>query len=633
MDVFPYVPRGQQTELVSFITEAVLSGRSAVIESGTGTGKTVCSLTAVINAQAKLGNKILYLTRTKSQQKQVMTELRAINGRTKVFGIAIQGRNASTCPLLMNDPELSVGSPDELSRLCSEYKKKTGFGCGCQYFAGMEETDIDEHIRYLKENLPDPEVSQKYCTDRGLCPYEMMKKAIPYADVICVPYSFLMVPNARRPFLKWVNAPLDTMTVIVDEAHNIPDYLREVVTSQYTYRALELAEREAKEWEDPKVSSGIAVTDLINAFRECFREAIKEYLIDEDGLVPPFFLEEELMHRLRSSSVTLDNICKALIELGEIVADKKRSMKKLPRSYMGSLGKFLRFWISCDEEVYVKLINGGENPSFEAYCMDPYVAAQPLRECRSSIHMSGTLEPLDEYIEELGLKDAMQKRFDTPFDPDNLLSLYVDDVTTKHDLLRGPDNIARLKEHLVNIVTCTDRNAAVFFPSYKMMDSFIAEGIPERLGRDVHYERREMSQTELMDTVNNFRASEGSALFAVAGGRVSEGLDFPDKDLELAVLIGIPYPYPNVKQKALVRYCDIRFGNGWEHAVRSPTVRKMRQARGRLIRSETDRGVSVVLDRRIAGLIGFDAELTNCPCEDIRNFFKDPIRHDYPRNH
>ena len=631
MDVFPYVPRGQQTELISLITEAVLSGRPAVVESGTGTGKTVCSLTAAIDAQAELGNKIIYLTRTRSQQKQVMTELRAINAGKNFFGIAVQGRNASTCPLMMGDPELSAGSPEELSRLCSEYKKKTVSGY-CRYFAAIGETDIDVHLDYLRKELPDPETFQRYCIDRGLCPYEMMKKAIPYADMVCAPYSFLIMPNVRRHFIGWMDAPLEKMTVIVDEAHNMPDYLRETLTSKYTYRALELAESEAEEWKDPKVSSGITVTDLTGAFRECFAEATKEYLIDEDGLIPPFFLEEELMYRLRSTSVTLDNICKALIELGDIVADRKRSMRRLPRSYMGSLGRFLRFWASCDERIYVKLINGGENPSFEAYCMDPYAAAEPLRDCRSSIHMSGTLEPLDEYAEELGLRDSVQRRFDPPFDPANLLSLYVGDVTTKHEFIGDPDNMGRLREHLVGIVGCTERNTAVFFPSYRMMDEFINDGIPERFGRDVYCERREMSQTELMDTVGSFRASEGSVLFAVAGGRVSEGLDFPDRDLEVAVIIGIPYPYPNVKQKALVRYCDMRFGNGWEHAVRSPTVRKMRQARGRLIRSGTDRGVSVVLDRRTAGLTGFDADLTDDACRDIRDFFGGPIRCDSRNN-
>ena len=56
-------------------------------------------------------------------------------------------------------------------------------------------------------------------------------------------------------------------------------------------------------------------------------------------------------------------------------------------------------------------------------------------------------------------------------------------------------------------------------------------------------------------------------------------------------------------------------------AVKVPAVRKMRQAIGRLIRSETDRGVAVILDRRAADLAGIDAEYMEDPVVSVRDFF------------
>ena len=620
--LFPYEPRGEQTQLIEFIKDAVTGRKHAVIESGTGTGKTICSLVGTLSDQPYHGFKIVYLTRTKSQQKQVMSEIRAINKIKPIFCVAIQGRTSTTCPMMRDDPELSSGSPDELSKWCSEYKRKKGKEGSCPYYDELDRIDVDRFIMEMRKTLPEPEEFQKRCEEKGVCPYEMSKIAIPFADVVCSPYSFMLTPYARLAFMDWLNVTYDSLVIIADEAHNIPDYLREVVTTEYSLRALDLAEREAKEWDDPILHEDLRVTDLIEAMRLCFREAIKEYLIVEDGLVPPHMIEEELMSILSVTSIGLSKMYKTLVDLGEIVAEKKKAMKKLPRSYMRSLGSFLQFWYLCDEECYVKLINGGDNPTFEAYCMDPYIAAEPFRECRSSIHMSGTLEPLEEYAQELGLEGAMIRSFLSPFDPSNLLSLRSDDVTTKHEeLSRDPEMITRLEDETVSTVRSTVRNTAVFFSSYDMMDRFMNDGVPERLGRDVYYERRGMSQSELMDTVMDFRMSDGSVLFAVVGGRVSEGLDFPDKDLELAIIVGIPYPYPTAKLNALIRYEDIRFGNGWDHAVKSPTVRKMRQARGRLIRSETDRGVSVVLDRRIASIEGFDT----VECDDIpraiRSFF------------
>jgi DNA excision repair protein ERCC-2 len=142
-------------------------------------------------------------------------------------------------------------------------------------------------------------------------------------------------------------------------------------------------------------------------------------------------------------------------------------------------------------------------------------------------------------------------------------------------------------------------------------------------GRDVFFENRQMDQSDLMDTVRGFKNASGKAvLHAIAGGRVSEGLDFPGAEMEIAIVAGIPYPKPTAKQRALQHFCEIRFGDGWRHSVHAPTSRKLQQAIGRLIRSETDRGVAIVLDRRIVHFKdSVDAVRTVDPVGDIREFF------------
>ena len=88
-------------------------------------------------------------------------------------------------------------------------------------------------------------------------------------------------------------------------------------------------------------------------------------------------------------------------------------------------------------------------------------------------------------------------------------------------------------------------------------------------------------------------------------------------------MVGIPYPKPTAKQEALRRYYDMRFGNGWERSSKIPAMRKMRQAIGRLIRSETDRGMAVILDRRVFNLEDIAAEPTDDPRAEVLNFFGD----------
>ena len=240
--------------------------------------------------------------------------------------------------------------------------------------------------------------------------------------------------------------------------------------------------------------------------------------------------------------------------------------------------------------------------------------------------MSGTLKPLDEYRDSIGLpKDARLADIPSPFPPENRLVLFVDDVTTKYeDIERDTTMVGRLAEHISRLVTGVPRSMIVFYPSYALMEKIASKTADASSGRSVYFESRGMDQGNFMRVVNDFKLSPGSALLhAISGGRVSEGIDFPGAEMELAVLAGIPYPKPTAKQRALQHFCEIRFGDGWDRAVKAPTARKLQQAIGRLIRSETDRGVAVILDRRAVQFKDLlAASKTDDPVSDVKGFFE-----------
>ena len=620
MDYFPYEYRPGQKELISFIDRTVRDRRCAVIEAGTGTGKTITSLCGTLGYAKDHDMKVVYLTRTKSQQKQVIRESTAIG--KDILCVAVQGRSAASCPMMRDDPDLASGNAEEISKLCSVYKRKKDGACHCNFYSNLEATDVDQWVDLIRREHPDPEDFSRMCEDAGVCPYELMKLILPYADVIAVPYPFVFMPMVLDRFVDWMGVPLSRTILIVDEAHNLPDYLRDVQTFEYGERAMDLAAKEAKEHGDFVLQEGITVTDLVAVMKEILAAAQREYLIDEDGMLPPYYLEDELMSRLGVSSITISRMCKAMEEIGDGIMEKKKERHKLPRSYIHSMSRFIRAWIDGDEDNYVRLvIKEGDNALFQAYCMDPSGASEPLIDCFSSIHMSGTLQPLDAYVSELGLDRVDTLCLDGIFPKENLLTLYTDKVSMKYEEREIEQNYNDLMELVVDSINAVRVNTAVLFPSYSFMDKMIDDGLVRRLNRDVSYEQRGMSQPDLMSMFNTFKNSQGGVLFCVTGGRISEGLDFPDKALEMAIIIGIPYPKPTAKLRAMRRYYDIRFGDGIRYTSTIPTVRKMRQSIGRLIRSETDRGVAVIMDRRVAGLKDIQAEL----CHDIpskeREFF------------
>jgi DNA excision repair protein ERCC-2 len=363
---------------------------------------------------------------------------------------------------------------------------------------------------------------------------------------------------------------------------------------------------------------------------EALDNAVEEYLIDEDGIIPQSQLEEELMFGTHMTSRGLNGVLSQIANFGEMVRDHRKLAGRLPRSYVHGTAGFLTFWQTLEESEYVKLITKYDDAkAFEAYCLDSAIACRPIAECHASVHMSGTLKPLDEYRDSIGLpKDSRLVDIPSPFPPENRLVLFMDDVTTKYDDIERDDGmIERLAERITELAHRVPRSTIVFYPSYALMQKISSKTATALLGRNVFFESKGMGQGDFMKVVNDFKLSPGKAfLHAIAGGRVSEGIDFPGTEMEVAILAGIPYPKPTAKQRAFQHFCEIRFGRGWERAVKAPTTRKLQQAIGRLIRSETDRGVAIILDKRaIHFLDTISAKRTEDPVEDANAFFENPM--------
>jgi DNA excision repair protein ERCC-2 len=603
MDLFPYEPREHQADFVSSVSNSLKEEGHIVLESGTGTGKTVCALTAALQVALSQGKKVAYLTRTNSQQRQVMLELRRINSKRKVFGMGVQGRQ-STCPLFNRDPDLKQGNSEELSRLCGERKKRSlaGKEGGCRFYDAVLTTNFEEVLQHCQDELPTVEEFSQYCDAKGFCPYELGKELLSHATVVTAPYAYFFAPFVRDAFIERMNISLAELVLVVDEAHNLPDYARESRTIELSRFALDMVLKELDEYGDPEVTEGTSVRDVVERISALLEEAVREYVIDDDGLIPPDFLQAGLMEAFTITSRQLSIACKAMMTHGEIVRESKKDQGRLPRSYIFSLGAFLNFWLKMDEEFYVKLVVGGENPRFEGYCLDPSIACSFFHESAGSLHMSGTLSPLYEYRDSIGLPEKTSLRtFPSPFPPENRRVFYSEDVTTKYDEMAQDDTIVpRMEDMAVSCCNALDRNTVVFFPSYALMDRFISDGVLVRIRKRVHLEERGMPQAELMSTVQSFKKATltGQVLFAVMGGRISEGIDFPDRELQVALLAGIPFPKPTAKQRALLHYYEMKFGKGWEYTVKVPASRKMLQSIGRLIRTEKDVGAALILDKR-----------------------------------
>ena len=624
--LFPYRVRPGQEAILREVTEACRRGGPLLINAPTGSGKTVAALAPLLEHAEAQDHKILYLVRTHSQEVQVLHEARTIAHRLEkpLLAVGLQGR-ARRCFLLENVAEVKGATAEEHGKLCADRKRSTERGLqgespiltppvipeggeidltdldGCPYYARVLQTDLDGLLDRFRAKLPAPHEFEMYCREENLCAYELSKKLVPHARILTAPYAFFFHPHIRRSLLSWMGVDPSRIDLVVDEAHNLPSQLRDLTTVALPPEAVRRARAEIAERGDFQLPDGPSASRFLDLVGAAVEELIHALARDDDAVLPPSVFEDALLTALGGTSHRFDTWLGALATWGENLRDERRRERRLPRSWVHTVALTLLSWPQLESPGYVKVATRLPRPALEAYALDASAAARPILDCHLSVHLSGTLAPLDEYRDALGLGPGARLLDVPPYFPaENRRYLYDPTVTTRYEELRNdPRAIARLADRLVEILQTLPVKTAVFFPSFELMHKVLEAGLQSQLPGNVFIEYNKVPMADLWRSVEGWKKDpEGTIMIGVAGGRLSEGIDYPDEELEAVVLVGIPYPRPTAKREALRRYLDATSGKGWQYTVDAPAQRAILQATGRMIRSENDRGIAIILDRR-----------------------------------
>ncbi|HUR61243.1 MAG TPA: ATP-dependent DNA helicase [Candidatus Thermoplasmatota archaeon] len=610
----PYTPRPGQEEMGAAIEAAQKDGMHLLVEAGTGTGKTVVALSATLATTDRDARRLVYATRTNSQQSQVVAEHSALQDGGQQPGLLVpfMGRR-QYCPLLRTREEFRDATPEELGRLCRDAKRKaqqqqeTGGTVqgACPFYLRLLQDGPGPVEALLSSGGLDGGSLAARIEQAGSCPYEALKLLMPKARTVVVPYIFLLDDRLRATLLEWMGTSATECHLVVDEAHNLPDAARDHHSPRLTQATLQRAQKEAEEYDDPTLAKLTLTTSVLDAMLGALHDLADEHVRDgEDGLVPPDGLDEALMRRLRLPTPAIQRVATDLERWGETIREDRRAKGRLPRSYLGAIGAFLTFWMASRDEPYVQLVSGGENPGLEMFLLDPAAVLGWLGEFHSTTHMSGTLAPLDDHRTLCGLDASSTKQVLLPsaFPVGNLRIYGIEGVQRRFEAIqRDPSLVARQQETAREALLHCPGRTALFFPSHQMMRDYLEEGFLHGTGRPLFIEHAEASTGDLVRLVAAFKAdpSGKSLLLGVLGGRLSEGMDFPGKAMEHLLVFGIPYPRPSARSQALIHHYDRKTGNGWQVAVHNPVGRTLRQAVGRLIRGPEDQGTAIILDDRV----------------------------------
>jgi DNA excision repair protein ERCC-2 len=214
------------------------------------------------------------------------------------------------------------------------------------------------------------------------------------------------------------------------------------------------------------------------------------------------------------------------------------------------------------------------------------------------IGFSATLKPFDFYSQLSGLdaKDLKTAEFTSPFDKANRKILVIPQISTKYS--ERDRNYPKIAEAIEKIILLKKGNYIAFFPSFDFMER-VAALFKEPPDFIVLKQERAMKKDHIDHLFEQLKESmKAHVLFAVLGGVLSEGVDYPGRMLIGAFVVGPPLPNFDLEREKMREFYEENYQAGFDYAYTYPAMAKAVQAAGRVIRSETDRGLIILMDNR-----------------------------------
>ncbi|MCS7124210.1 MAG: ATP-dependent DNA helicase [Candidatus Bathyarchaeota archaeon] len=611
-EFFPYAEfRPYQLNATKFAYKVMRDGKIGLLCSPCGTGKSISVLTAYFAAKRlnpSLG-RLIALTRTKNQLEIYSRELKNVKEHCGVdFVASIFKSKKEMCPHAFEDPKLKDIRYRDFLYYCRGLKEGI-FGKTCEYFEkaydgrkpSWQARNLIGKIKKVGPALPD-EVYE-VCHDEGLCPYEVTRMLARYADIIIGNYNYILVDAIRGSVLGRAGVRIKEVNCVFDEAHSLPYYAAGIFSDELSSRSVRIAKKESKAFD---IDDYEFLDALYTVMIEFGKKVFKNYGLDVEHIIEGETLIEALAKKLDINHEGLLEIIQELADKGEVVRLKRSEMGKTPVSYLSRCMEFLADWVSLTGSSYAKYVkvevdrNGKKRVRLGIRCLDPSLAASVINDLRSAILMSGTLWNMNYYIDVLGLDGARCRSLElpSPFPSENRLILVDKAVTTKFEK-RNEIQWKRIAAHLNQIIQRVRGRVAVYFPSYEVMQD-IAKLV--RLDMPMLVEEK---RTRITDVLEFLQKNGKCAVFGVARGKISEGVDMTMEGksmLSAVIIVGLPYPKKTELQKALYKFFKEKFGEkAMEYANTIPCLNALAQSAGRLQRSPEDRGVIVIMDRRAAG--------------------------------
>jgi Rad3-related DNA helicases len=501
----------------------------------------------------------------------------------------------------------------------------------CEYYRANLTRDTEPFYDWLYDDVRTPEEVYEHAEQEGFCGYELLKEGVEGVDLAVCNYHHLLDPTIREQFFRWLDCdPSDVITVF-DEAHNLEAAAREHATQTLTENTLRAALDELDETDDARAEAARNVLEpFCNALVDTVDESLgfgdREQIGDnwEDISIANDSRRDDLTLSFlrRYEGQGIDTELELATQLGrhldEVYEEAYRSGDATTRRECQTLqaAGFVDRWLAEGTELgqYPVAAVRRDAGTDEVYgqaelytCIPREVTSELFDEVSTSVLMSATLRPFDVTENVLGLTDPVSLSYSLVYPEANRRTYAVDTPPLFASEREDLDTQAAITKTLEDAIKFTPGNTLAFFPSYSEATRYHERLTSSQTGRGTDLGNLMLDEAGMSteDLRQRFVNGDDATLFTSLWGTLSEGVSFDGDQARTVAVVGVPYPHLSERIDAVQDAYDRTFADreyaqnpGWAYAVEIPTIRKTRQALGRVIRSPDDFGARVLIDRR-----------------------------------
>ena len=559
---FPFEYRPGQRDVAAAVYRTILRGKKLFIQAPTGVGKTISTVFPAVKAVGEgLGDKIFYLTAktiTRTVAEQAFRTMKDKGLCMKVITLTAKEK-ICFCEETICNPE------------------------ACPYAKGHFDR-VNDAVYDMLTNGDDIDRAaiERQAEKFKVCPFELSLDISTWVDAVICDYNYVFDPNAhlKRFFSDGTSG---NYIFLIDEAHNLVERGREMY-SAVLYKEDFLDLRKQVKHLDGKLARRLGEVNklFLELKRECedyqILNSVSHIALKLMSLLSEMerFLEEPSDDAMRESVLNLYFQVRSFISIHDIIDE----------NYV----------------IYSELEGNGRF-KIKLFCVNPAANLQSYLDYGSgTVFFSATLLPINYYKSLLSVeKDDYAIYVQSPFPKENMLLLQARDVSTRYTM-RGRDMYCRYAAYISKIARCRKGNYMVFFPSYRFMEEVYNQFVQNGDKIDVILQSQNMGEHEREEFLEEFEGERENSLigFCVMGGVFSEGIDLTDDRLVGAIIVGTGLPQVCNDREILKGYFDRQGMKGFDYAYLYPGINKVLQAAGRVIRTETDRGIILLLDERFS---------------------------------